>query len=71
MSEKDLTIGQLALQTGCKVQTIRYYEQIALMPEAARTAGTSDATIDGTSSGWRSSDTVGSWDFRWMPSASY
>ncbi|MGA8294451.1 MAG: helix-turn-helix domain-containing protein [Rhodoplanes sp.] len=39
MSEKDLTIGQLASQTGCKVQTIRYYEQIALMPEAARTAG--------------------------------
>ena len=39
MSKRDLTIGQLAAQTGCKVQTIRYYEQIALMPEAARTAG--------------------------------
>lgn len=39
MSEKELTIGQLAARTGCKVQTIRYYEQIGLMPEAARTNG--------------------------------
>ena len=39
MSEKILTIGQLAAQTGCKVQTIRYYEQIALMPAVARTNG--------------------------------
>ena len=34
-----LTIGQLAKQTGCKVQTIRYYEQIGLMPKALRTEG--------------------------------
>jgi DNA-binding transcriptional MerR regulator len=34
-----LTIGQLADRTGCKVQTIRYYEQIGLMPEAMRTEG--------------------------------
>jgi DNA-binding transcriptional MerR regulator len=33
------TIGQLAERTGCKVQTIRYYEQIGLMPEALRTEG--------------------------------
>ena len=39
MSQRDLTIGQLAAQTGCKVQTIRYYEQVDLMPKAARTAG--------------------------------
>jgi len=39
MSDRNLTIGQLATETGCKVQTIRYYEQIALMPEAARTNG--------------------------------
>src|ERR1700755_2170084 len=32
-------IGQLARRTGCKVQTIRYYEQIGLMPAAARTLG--------------------------------
>lgn len=32
-------IGQLARRTGCKVQTIRYYEQIGLMPPPVRTAG--------------------------------
>ena len=35
----DFTIGDLARETGCKVQTIRYYEEIGLMPEPARTAG--------------------------------
>ena len=35
----DLTIGDLGRQTGCKVQTIRYYEQIGLMPKPARTSG--------------------------------
>jgi len=34
-----LTIGQLARETGCKVQSIRYYESIGLMPEPVRTAG--------------------------------
>lgn len=34
-----LTIGTLAKKTGTKVQTIRYYEQIGLMPEPGRTAG--------------------------------
>lgn len=34
-----LTIGQLAERTGCKVQTIRYYEQIGLMPATLRTEG--------------------------------
>lgn len=32
-------IGTLADRTGTKVQTIRYYEQIGLMPEPGRTAG--------------------------------
>lgn len=35
----ELTIGDLGRKTGCKVQTIRYYEQIGLMPEPLRTAG--------------------------------
>lgn len=35
----NLTIGELGRQTGCKVQTIRYYEQIGLMPEPMRTSG--------------------------------
>jgi Cu(I)-responsive transcriptional regulator len=34
-----LTIGSLAKKTGAKVQTIRYYEQIGLMPEPGRTEG--------------------------------
>ncbi len=35
----DLSIGQLAKDGGVKVQTIRYYEQIGLIPAAYRTAG--------------------------------
>ena len=34
-----LTIGRLAKNTGTKVQTIRYYEQVGLMPEPSRTEG--------------------------------
>ena len=34
-----LSIGRLSRETGTKVQTIRYYEQIGLMPEAERSAG--------------------------------
>lgn len=33
-----LMIGDLALETGTKVNTIRFYEEIGLMPRAARTA---------------------------------
>jgi DNA-binding transcriptional MerR regulator len=39
MPDQEFTIGRLARETGCKVQTIRYYEQIGLMPLAVRTAG--------------------------------
>lgn len=39
MAERELTIGQIARRTGCKVQTIRYYEQIGLLPQPVRTAG--------------------------------
>ena len=34
-----LSIGGLAKKTGTKVQTIRYYEQIGLLPEPDRTEG--------------------------------
>ena len=34
-----LTIGDLSRRTGCKVETIRYYERIGVMPEPARTPG--------------------------------
>ena len=35
----EYSIGALAGQTGYAVQTLRYFEQIGLMPEAPRTAG--------------------------------
>lgn len=39
MRAQEFSIGQLAAQTGSKVQTIRYYEQIGLMPEPLRSDG--------------------------------
>jgi MerR family mercuric resistance operon transcriptional regulator len=33
-----LTRGKLATQTGCNIETIRYYETIGLLPVPARTA---------------------------------
>ena len=33
------SIGSLSDATGCKVETIRYYEKIGLMPEPARSEG--------------------------------
>jgi Cd(II)/Pb(II)-responsive transcriptional regulator len=34
-----LTIGVLARQAGCQVETIRYYEREGLLPKAPRSAG--------------------------------
>ncbi|WP_405402147.1 helix-turn-helix domain-containing protein [Paracoccus sp. Ld10] len=34
-----LTIGKMSAATGVKVPTIRYYEDIGLLPEAGRSAG--------------------------------
>ena len=35
----DLPIGEIARRSGYAVQTLRYYEQIGLMPKPPRTAG--------------------------------
>lgn len=35
----NLTIGDLSRQTGVKIPTIRYYEQIGLLPSPIRTEG--------------------------------
>ncbi|MBB4038489.1 Cu(I)-responsive transcriptional regulator [Microvirga flocculans] len=35
----ELAIGELSRRTGVKVPTIRYYEQIGLLPEPTRTEG--------------------------------
>ena len=34
-----MTIGKLSARTGCKVETIRYYERIGLLPEPLRSEG--------------------------------
>ena len=34
-----LSIGQAAREAGCKVQTLRYYEELGLLPKPMRTAG--------------------------------
>jgi Cu(I)-responsive transcriptional regulator len=39
IAHSTLTIGALAKATGTKVETIRYYEQIGLLPSPPRTAG--------------------------------
>ena len=36
---QSLSIGTIARQTGCTVPTIRYYEEIGLLPAAPRTEG--------------------------------
>lgn len=36
---RDLSIGEVAERTGCSVPTIRFYEEIGLIPIAARTEG--------------------------------
>lgn len=33
------SIGQIARVTNCKVQTVRYYEKIGILPQAQRTEG--------------------------------
>jgi DNA-binding transcriptional MerR regulator len=39
MAEAEFTIGHLARQTGVKIPTIRYYEQVGLLPVPNRSRG--------------------------------
>ena len=39
MENRAFAIGELAARTGIRVQTIRYYEQIGLLPAPGRSAG--------------------------------
>lgn len=39
MHNDEVTIGALARRTGTKVETVRYYERIGLLPAPRRTAG--------------------------------
>ncbi|MBF0339977.1 MAG: helix-turn-helix domain-containing protein [Magnetococcales bacterium] len=37
--ETEMSIGRLATLCGCKVQTIRYYEEVGILPPARRSGG--------------------------------
>ncbi len=37
--DEDLTIGPLARRARCKIETVRYYERIGVMPRVRRTEG--------------------------------
>lgn len=39
MDTGEFTIGRLAQETGCKIPTIRYYEEIGLLPTPPRSSG--------------------------------
>ena len=39
MNDIEITIGHLARETGVKVTTIRYYEQVGLLPVPRRSSG--------------------------------
>jgi DNA-binding transcriptional MerR regulator len=36
MTKKEITIGKLAKATGCKPETIRFYEKVGLLPQPRR-----------------------------------
>lgn len=65
-----LTIGGLAKKTGTKVQTIRYYEQIGLLPEPDRTEGDRDAIVMSNSTNFHLFAIRGSLVFHWKKSGS-
>lgn len=44
----NFSIGEAASAAGCKVQTVRYYEQIGLLSAVARTAGNQRVYSDGS-----------------------
>ncbi len=39
MEAVDLTIGAMSKRTGCKIETIRYYEREGILPPPPRSAG--------------------------------
>ena len=69
-----IAIGELGRRSGVKVPTIRYYEQIGLLRQPARTEGQQRRYEAGTWHGCRSSATLVSWASRWRrsgPSSSF
>ena len=64
-----LTIGKLSEAAGVKVPTIRYYEEIGLLPEAERSTGNQRLYSMPPATVWPSSDTPAILVFRWRRSA--
>jgi hypothetical protein len=58
MTFQDVSIGVAATRSGVKVTTIRYYEQIGLLPRPPRTK---DATMPLICIGWLSSAMLANW----------
>ena len=42
-----IPIGELSRRTGCKIETVRYYERIGLLPKARREGGGRFRRYDG------------------------
>ena len=38
-ANREFSIGELSQQTGCNIETIRYYEKVSLLPAPPRTQG--------------------------------
>ena len=66
-----LAIGDQARLTGTKVNTIRFYEEGGLLPQAERTSSGRRIYRDEDTSDWRSYASAGTWGFRWLPSANF
>ena len=64
-------IGDLAAETGVKVVTIRYYEQIGVLPAVKRTSLITGAMEETTSGGCASFAGAAIWDSRSVRSAIY
>jgi len=63
------SIGALARETGVKIPTIRYYEQLGLIDEPARRGAISGAMRRAMPSACGSSVMPASWACRWRRSA--
>ena len=67
----DLAIGELARRSGYAVQTLRYYEQIGLMPKPPGPREVSAATVKICCAGCSSSGALATWGSRSKTSAAY
>ena len=60
-----LQIGDLSRRAGCKIETIRYYERIGLLPAPRAPPPAIGSTARMTFAGWYSSAARGNWGSLW------